>query len=100
MSMLRAIILTSIRILGARREAKLCQERADGHLLLMLTDGMKTASEIRRANQPKSDHEAENVKRRCSDKWNLGNVNKLVGETVAKTGNLKCSHYLCERGCV
>lgn len=68
MSMLRAIILTSIRILRARREAKLRQERTDGHLPLTLTDGMKTASEIRRTNQPKSDHVAENVKIRCSDK--------------------------------
>lgn len=67
MSMLRAIILTSICILRARREAKLRQERADGQLL-RLTDGMKTASEIRRANQSESDHEAENVQITCSDK--------------------------------
>lgn len=77
--MLRAIILTSIRILRAWQEAKLCQERTDGHLLLTVTDGMKKASEIRRANQPKSDHKAENGKIRCSDKWN---VNKIIGYTV------------------
>lgn len=52
MSTLRAIILTSLPVSCARREGEPCQECADGHLPVTVTDGEKMAPGIRRADRP------------------------------------------------
>lgn len=89
MSMVRAIILTSLRVSCARREGKPCQEPPDGPLPLTVTDREKMAAELRRADQPTSDCEGESGEMKRSDKWNL--------RIIKGKETLKCVPQLCER---